>query len=163
MLARAAELCLSLAEHLHAELLTAEPADKPALTKAVHTALRSLRQSIALRRRVEREMKAEARKAENEALTIHKARIRAPIAWQIWNEYETSDAALSAEFDLDDVLDEAVLAEDFLTIPVDQHIATICQAMDIAIPAPLPTCGERPDIAPPSPIAGEGVGRTPDG
>ena len=167
MLARAAELCLSAAEHLHDQMLGAEPEDKPALVKAMHTALRSLRQSIALRRRVEREARAEMAKAENEALTLHKARIRAPIAWQVWNEHESSDAAMSMEMDLDEVLDEAVLAEDFLTISVEDHVASICDAMGIAIPAPLPRCGTPLQVDPPPtipfPLAEEGGGREPDG
>ena len=135
MLARAAELCLSLAEHLHAEVLTAEPADKPALTKAMHTALRSMRQSIALRHKVEREDRQASQAAASAAISLRKAQVRAGVAALAWNEHEEPEYEDLLEA-LDEQLDADSLFDDFTAETIEAHVDRLAQAYNLGIESP---------------------------
>ncbi len=138
MLARAAELCLSLAEHLHAEVLTAEPADKPALTKALHTALRSMRQSIALRRKVEREDRQASQAVASAAVALRKAQVRAGVAALAWNEHEPPEYEELLEA-LDEQLDADCLFDNFTAEPVEAHVDRLALAYGLGIESPAPS------------------------
>ncbi len=139
MLARAAELCLSAAEHLHAEMLSAEPDAKPALTKAMHTALRSLRQCVALRRQARRDNLKDKAADAQVRLTARKAQVREAVARLVWNEYDYEPA--EADTILED-LELYLLAEDLPEdMPLDEQVRRLVRRLDLQ---PLPKIDTGP-------------------
>jgi hypothetical protein len=129
MLARAAELCLSAAEHLHAEMLAAEPQAKPALTKAMHTALRSLRQCVALRRQARRDNLKDEKALAEARQTARKAQVREAIARLVWNEYEYEPAEVDGIM-VD--LELYLLADDFPDdVPIEEQVQRLIRRLDL--------------------------------
>jgi len=99
---------------------------------------RSLRQTLALEARLERE------RAEAEAK--RKAEVREALARIVWNEYEREDAEAA--------LDEAdwhiridAHQDRFLTDPIPTLVARLCRDLEIPLPSPEP--GEGSDASDP--------------
>jgi hypothetical protein len=153
ILAELAELGLSSARDLHARQLAAEtPEQASRLAFALHRISRSIRQTLALQAKLERD----ARRTDLEDLVIAqdaaKARkalrrdqVKATVERLIWIEHEKEgeDADHLVEC-LGELLAEDLLHDDFDAEPVEVHIAKMCEALGL-----------------PYPRAGEGVGRGP--
>ena len=143
MLARYAELALSLAEQLHADAMAAETPDQRAvLAGAFHRICRSGRQSMALEARLVREAAREARaeaglvQAAREArIELRKKRLAQAVEPLIWTEVEDEDQ-LEALQDLKLCLAEEALSEAFLDEPLETQLARLCDALGLPDPAP---------------------------
>jgi hypothetical protein len=143
MLAIIAEQGLSLATALHDRAVQAEAAEQAAsLAMAWNRTTRSLRQTIALadrldrdRRHAEREARAEADRDHDRRLDRRKAQVKAAVERLIRTEAEEDEAEQLID-DLDDLLKAEALADDFAADPLDAHIARI--ATDLGLPDPPP-------------------------
>jgi hypothetical protein len=132
ILNRLAELGLSLAEDLHACALAAEtPKDKAELGLAFHRTSRSVRQTLALEAKLERDRHRQGREDRADAVRerqtlvgLRKAQVKAAVEWAIWSEVEGDEAERLVD-DLEDFLDEEALCDDFTQSPLDAHIARI--------------------------------------
>ena len=143
MLARYAELALSLAEQLHADAMAAETPDQRAgLAGAFHRICRSGRQSMALEARLVREAAREARaeaglgQAAREArIELRKKRLAQAVEPLIWTEVEDEDQVEALQ-DLELCLAEAALCEAFLDEPLETQLARLCDALRLPNPPP---------------------------
>ena len=132
ILTRLGELGLSLAEDMHACALAAEtPKDKADLGLAFHRISRSVRQTLALeaklerdRHRQDREGRADAVREQQARVSLRKAQVKAAVERAIWSEVEGDEAERLVD-DLADFLDEEALSNDFTSGPLDAHIARI--------------------------------------
>ncbi|MDB5441932.1 MAG: hypothetical protein JWP73_308 [Phenylobacterium sp.] len=155
ILAELAALGLGLARHLNERAFAAEaPEDKASLTLAFHRASRSVRQTLALEARLQRdaqrqalEDRAEVRQDAERRVAKRRARVRAAMERLIWTEHEDAEAEVLVD-DLEMLLDEDELSDGFTADPVEAHIARICEALGLKDP---PLQGEL------SPQATEGV------
>jgi hypothetical protein len=149
LLARFAEQAASLAEDLHACGLAAEtPEQKQALSLAFHRMGRTLRQTLALEARLRRDGKREDRLDEARAdklakarLAARKDRVRGAVEALIWDEAEEDEQAdylrlLDGRLEYEDLADPEE--------PLEALIQRIARELGL-----------------PSPLAGEGVGRSP--
>jgi hypothetical protein len=154
MLARIAELDLSLAEKLHACAMAAEdPAEIASLARAYQKAARSLRQSLALKAKLKRDLANDARDETNRrererSRQVHhrRSRIEAAVSHLIWNEAENEREAEKLDSELSDLLDIEALGEDFLTEPLEIQIIRLCKALEINPPQAEPA--EAPGAPP---------------
>ncbi len=152
ILARLADLGMSLAEDLHARARAAkDDAVAGELSLAFHRISRSLRQTLALDAQLERERKLAAREAANDAARetlarAHRKRapIRKAIAPLVWAEHEGDEAESRLE-DLEAWISEASEDEAFLDDPVETLIARIRGNMGLAANSGDPD-GETPDV-----------------
>ena len=79
----------------------------------------------------------------------HKAAVRAAVERVSWDEHETDDYAELHLAELDDRLENAALAEDFLDTPVAVHVARLRAEMNPP-PPPRPAAPtSRPRSPPP--------------
>jgi hypothetical protein len=132
MLARLAELSLSLAEDVHAATVAApEPDQKARLAEAFHRIGRAMRQSIALearlvrdRARDQRAAQADAAEAGAAAVRRRRDQVRADLERQIWCEVEPHDAPAWLG-DLDERLEAEALYDGFTDEDVEAHIARL--------------------------------------
>ncbi|MDB5495951.1 MAG: hypothetical protein JWP86_3288 [Phenylobacterium sp.] len=155
ILAELAALGLGLARHLNESAFAAEaPEDKASLTLAFHRASRSVRQTLALEARLQRdaqrqalEDRAEVRQDAERRVAKRRARVRATLERLIWTEHEDAEAEVLVD-NLEMLLDEEELSDGFTADPLDAHIARICEALGLKNP---PLQGEV------SPQATEGV------
>jgi hypothetical protein len=139
MLGELSELVLELARDLQARALAAEtPADAAELSLAFHRVARSLRQTLALeaklerdRHRARREDHAEAAREDIARRQRLKTQVRLSVERAIWTEAEGDEAERLAD-DLDDLLDAYALADDFTVTPVEAHIARIRHDLGLA-------------------------------
>ena len=153
MLARYAELALSLAEQLHHDAMTAEtPGERAEIASAFHRICRSGRQSMALEAKLLRDAQREARAEADLAQAAQDKRIAArrqtlgrAVERLIWTEVEDDDQAERLE-DLDARLAEEAMSDAFLDQPAEAQIARLCRSLDLEVPSPL---------------AAEGGGRSP--
>jgi hypothetical protein len=151
ILAELSELGLASARDLHQRQLAAETAkDAALLANSLHRISRSLRQTLALEAKLERdrqradlEDRTEARRDAARRVAQRRQRVEATVERLIWTEYEDAEAGVLVD-NLDMLLDEAELTDGFCADPIEVHIARICK-----------------DLGLPSPLAGEGVGRGP--
>ncbi|MFC3068785.1 flotillin family protein [Phenylobacterium soli] len=142
---------LELALRIQQDAMEAEqPETRAKLATAFHRISRSVRQTAALKLRLEREAKRAVRedqaavRADRERqVDLRKTRIKARVEKLIWTEYEGEDAD-RRESILEDLLDADALEDDFLDLSPEAEIARLC--MDLGLP---------------SPPAGEGGGRSP--
>jgi len=157
ILAELSELGLSLARDLHQRAMTAETPDEAAgLAGAFHRISRSVRQSLALEARLERdrcradrEDQAEIRREHERRVSRRKAQVRAAVERLVWTEAEDDVEAERLVDDLEMLLDEEVLADDFAADPLDAHIERI--AADLGLSSALPVHGEGgPSATPPA-------------
>ena len=141
VLAELSELGLTLARDLQARALVAEtPEDAAGLANAFHRISRSVRQTLALEARLERDRKraeredfAEAQRQDRARVEKRSDQVRASVERLIWTEYEEDEAERLID-DLGDLLAEEALYDGFTADPVEAHIARICE--DLGLPDP---------------------------
>jgi hypothetical protein len=125
ILAELSELGLTLARGLHGRALAAETAEEAqALSLAFHRISRSVRQTIALETKLDRERsrqdsddRREAARRNEASATRRKAQVRLAVERAIWTEAEGLEAERLLD-ELDDVLEEGALSDGFLDDPV---------------------------------------------
>ena len=140
ILAELTELGMSLARDLHARALAASD-DKAAndLARAFHTLSRSVRQTLALQARFERDARLDRRQAvQDEAretlkrVQAKRRQVRDAVAPLIWTEYEADEAeALSGELEAY-VMGESAEEDAFLAEPLETLVARIAEALGLA-------------------------------
>jgi hypothetical protein len=146
---------LELSLQVQADAMAAEPAEKARLGLTFHRISRGVRQTAALRMRLAheaeragRETAAEVIKLDQRRLEKRKAHVKAAVECLIWTEAESPEAAERLDGDFEDLLEiETQDAETFEGEPLDEQIQRLAWVIGL----------ERP-----SPLAGEGVGRSPD-
>ncbi|MFC3068573.1 flotillin family protein [Phenylobacterium soli] len=134
---------MELAERIQQDAMEAEqPETRAKLATAFHRISRSVRQTAALKLRLEREAKRAVRedqaavRADRERqVDLRKTRIKARVEQLIWTEYEGEDAD-RRESILEDLLDADALEDDFLDLSPEAEIARLC--MDLGLPNPPP-------------------------
>jgi hypothetical protein len=151
ILAELTAMGLDLARDLHAEALAAQGQAKADLTLAFHRISRSIRQSLALKARLERDQRQAAREAANDAarqtldrVQKKRSQIRRAISHDVWSEYEGDEAEALLD-DLDAWVYEASEDEAFLDAPVELLIARIRENLGLAANAGEPD-GEDPEV-----------------
>lgn len=167
VLAELSELGLGLARDLQQRALAADSPEAAAdLAAAFHRISRSVRQTLALEARLERERR---RRAQEDAIELERQRpqraerraaeVRTAVERLIWTEAESEERAEELLADLDDYLGCEIVSDTFLDDPLEAYVARVCQELGIG------RRGQGAASASPSPppVAGEGVGRTPDG
>jgi len=142
-----ATLGLTLARDLHNRAVEAKDPDQAArLAMAFHHISRSVRQSLALQARLQRDR---ARGAEDQAerraaapVQARKAQVRAAVQRLVWTERPDWNL-FSTRQKLDLILDAEAEDDGFLDIPLEAHIARIAKALGLK-PPPLaePAAGE---------------------
>ena len=143
ILAELSERGLTLARALHERALAAETtAEACELGLAFHRISRSLRQTLALEARLERdrrrqdhEDRAEAERQDQARVQRRRTQVRLAVERAIWNEAEGEEAERLVD-ELDDVLEGEVLADGFADAPLDAHIARLCAEFGLAAPGP---------------------------
>ena len=141
ILAELSERGLTLARALHERALAAETtAEACELGLAFHRISRSLRQTLALEARLERDQRrqdhedrAETARQDQARVYRRRTQVRLAVERVIWNEAEGEEAERLFD-DLDDVLEEEVLADGFADSPLDAHIARLCAEFGLAAP-----------------------------
>jgi hypothetical protein len=142
ILADLAEMGLSLARAAHGKALAAEtPAELAEMTLAFHRISRSVRQTLALEAKLERdrarrdlEVRAEAEAERQEAAERRKRQVRVAVERTIWAERESYDEAERLIDELDDVLTEEAFSEDFTAGSVEAHIERIRRDLGLTAP-----------------------------
>lgn len=150
ILTELADLGLELARDLQGRARAASgEAAAGELARAFHNVARSVRQTLALEARLERDRKLAAREAAHEAareridrVQKRRGQVRDAVARLIWTEYEGEEA--------EDLVDEAEslafalsYEDDFLEAPIEASIARIREALGLtAEPA---ATGEAPE------------------
>jgi len=132
ILAELAELGMEQARLVHQDVVAAETAEQRALASgAFHRISRSVRQSLALEARLERELRLgalrEARAAREEAAARAASRrteLQQRVSRMIWSEAEPDEAGAVFR-DLEDLLSGAEHFEGFAETPIEDHIARI--------------------------------------
>ena len=152
VLARLTELALSMAEQLHADAATAADASARAETaSAFHKIARTIRQTVALDARLQRDLARagqEARKAAEKARQAKvdrgEAQVRASVERELRAEYEAEDAEEKLDA-FEGLITELVLADDFLDLPVEVCIERIRTALGLPPQPDQPHEGGDPD------------------
>ena len=170
ILKRLSEFGESLVETLHADVTAAEtPETRAAAVKTFHTISRSLRQTLALearferdQRRVETAARVEAeRVAERDAEAAQderRAQVRSAVTHPIWNEWDLPD--YRAEILLRDA-DTKLEGQDFdLDEPVEAQVLFLCRRLGYT---PEAVDDEDEDPPPASRTAPRPPGRDPSG
>jgi hypothetical protein len=156
ILAELAELGLSLARGLHARAGAAEtPQDAERLALAFHGLSRSVRLTLALEARLERERLKAAREDRDHAardlrerVYVRKAQVRAAVTRQVLAEAETEGEDAEALLDdLHERLEEEALYEAFALGPVEACIARIRSGLGLA-PEPCANDPQPPAAVP---------------
>ena len=161
ILAELAEMGLSLARAAHGKALAAEtPAELAEMTLAFHRISRSVRQTLALeaklerdRLRLEREVRAEAVRDRAAAVARRKGQLRIAMERLVWTEADGDDAERLVD-EIDDLLEEEVLGDGFLDDPVEAHIERLRADLGLAAKdarvEPPPPSSWPDDLAPPT-------------
>lgn len=142
ILGELAELGLSLARVAHARALAAEtPEATSELALAFHRISRSVRQTLALEAKLERDRARQDREVRAEAMREHevrvarrKAQVRIAVERAVWTEAEGAEAELLVD-ELDDLLEAEVLSDDFMAGPVEVRIERIRADLGLSQPA----------------------------
>jgi hypothetical protein len=170
ILGELAQLGLSSARDLHARQLAAEtPEQASRLAFALHRISRSLRQTLALQARLERDAQRAEREDAAEVVELdkrrfekRKAQVKAAVESLIWTEAESPEAYETFSLELEDLLAiETQDAEAFEDEPVDDQIARLCSRIGLQIPPPddppppavILRSGDRPDPGDPNGLA----------
>lgn len=158
ILAEVADLSLKLARKLHERAMAAETEEEvQAAASAFHRISRSLRQTLALEARLERDSRRDAIEARRfaeedrrERLKARKAHVGNVGSRLIWTEAERDDIGRLL-VDLKRWCDEEAFHEErFLSSPVEAVIARLKRDLGLASPPPLPVNAETPaEPAPP--------------
>ena len=138
LLGELTELGMGVARDLAGRLAAAEgPDEAQGLARAFHQVSRSVRQSMALESRLERERRqgaAETRLAEGEiriqAIQQRRIRLRRDVGRMIWTERERDEAERLLPI-LDRRLAEDSRLDDFADLPVEVHIARLRAAFGL--------------------------------
>jgi len=133
-----ATLGLTLARDLHNRAVEAKDNDQAArLAMAFHHISRSVRQSLALQARLQRDRAREARGAEDQAeqrraapVQARKLQVRAAVQRLVWTERPDWNL-FSTRQKLDLILDAEAEDDGFLQIPLEAHIARIASALKL--------------------------------
>lgn len=142
ILAELSELGLELARDLQASALAArEASDKADLSLAFHRTSRSVRQSLALEARLERDREAAdredhevAKRAASAHAARRKAQVKLAVERCVWSEAD-GDEAEKLLNDLDDILELDTLSDTYAgDDPVETHIARICAELGVDTP-----------------------------
>jgi hypothetical protein len=159
-----AELGLSSARDLHRRQLAAEtPEQAVRVAAALHRIGRSLRQTVALEAKLERDAKhgerEDALEEARQVVSLDKVRlarrrgqVQAAVERVAWNESETMDDFDTAKADLDELLDIEVQDDAFLAADPDLLIARLCKTMGFTSEV-IPRSGGTPDPGDPSGVA----------
>ena len=134
-------LAMALARDLQACALAAtDTGEKTGLALSFQRTARSVRQSIALKAQMERDRARLAREAREDQATAqratvaltkaHMARVRQQTKHIAWDELEPRDA-MAALADLDAILDDLAMADDFCSVPPHVHAARLCEELGI--------------------------------
>lgn len=132
MLKRLGEMGMALAEETFEAARNARtPEERERLAASFHRLSRSVRQTLALEARLERERHRQLIEAERHAGEVRQARVKrrrdqvnASLTRLIWTEAERCDYGDLLR-DLNKILNEEALAEDFLDGPVEDLIERI--------------------------------------
>ena len=140
LLAELAEIGMAAAREPGAAIAEAETAERKAtLATALHRVSRSVRQSIFLEARLvrdlaraDRESAAEARDEVKRRTERRKGQLAALVERRIWDEHE-EDEARNLEILLAEFIAKDASLDDFLTAPLETHVARLCA--DLGLPA----------------------------
>jgi hypothetical protein len=146
------EAGLELALQVQADAMAAEPSERAGMALAFHRLSRGVRQTAALRMRLARDAERAGREASAEVVKLEarraetrKGQVKAGVEALIWNEAERLDDPDELKDTLAELLDSEIQdPETFLAESLDAHIDRIAECLGL-----------------PSPLAGEGVGRSP--
>jgi hypothetical protein len=138
ILAELSELGLTLARDLQSRALAAETQETAAdLGRAFHAVSRSVRQTLALEAKLQRDHLRHGREDRDEARQESKRRsdkrrtqLRATMERLIWTKAEGEEAERLID-ELEILLDEDQLSDDFTADPVELHIARICEQLGV--------------------------------
>ncbi|MDB5425156.1 MAG: hypothetical protein JWQ29_2572 [Phenylobacterium sp.] len=132
------------------------------LALAFQRATRSVRQSIALKAKLtrdvtlhERDDRAHAVRETEARVQVRKAQVRLHVERAVWNEADGPEAERLLD-ELDDLLDCGAFDEGFVQGPVETHVARFCEELGVT---PLPAAGDSFLSSP----VGEGESPSPDG
>jgi len=142
----------------------AEAAEDPEVAngfaRSYQRAARSYRQTLALKHRLRRELKREAREdradlsREHERAVAHrKAQVCAVVKGLIWTEHE-QDEAERLEDELDEILDDEAVLDGFAATPVEVHVARLRRNLGLGVEGDAPNLqapGEAGPQDPPPP------------
>jgi hypothetical protein len=174
ILAELSELGLALARDLQACALAADQAsEKAELSLAFHRTSRSVRQSLALEAKFERDHQAAQREdgeVAKRAATFHvekrKALVKLVVERCVWSEADGEEAEKLLS-DLDDILELDALSGTFAgDDAIEAHVARICAQLGVDTPEafaarradePSPTAAS--DATPEPRAAGPPIGR----
>jgi len=125
MLSRFAELSLELAAGLQARALATEDDEQAArIASAFHQVGRSLRQSLALRAKLQQEAREDAQREAQARRDDRKARVRKPLEREVWREFRGYDAENLCR-ELERFVEEEGEDPDFMDADVDAMIASL--------------------------------------
>ena len=140
--------------------------ERAQLASAFHRIARSVRQTAAMKGRLERDALDIARRREAKAaeiakapLTARKAQVCARIGNLAYAEIDDDAEFHQLELDAVERLEREALFEGFLDEPLEAQVDRIARALGLTPPADPPPRTEGS----PSPLAGEGAPRLPDG
>jgi hypothetical protein len=156
VLAELAELGLGLARGLQAQVLEAPAGeDAPGLALAFHRVSRSVRLSVALEARLERERRQDWR--DDRARITHeterrKTQLRAAVTRAVLSETDGREAEALLD-ELEDRLDEDGLHDDFIAGPVEAQVARIRAGLGLALTAPANDAARDPGPSAPADTA----------
>jgi hypothetical protein len=139
ILGELAELGLSLARAVHERALAAErPEATSELALAFHRISRSVRQTLALEAKLERdralqdrEVRAEGARDRENNVTRRKHQVRMAVERSVWNEAEGVEAERLLD-ELDDILEEDALSDSFTADPIEAHVQRIRADLGLA-------------------------------
>jgi hypothetical protein len=125
MLGRFAELSLELAAGLQARALATQDDEQAArIASAFHQVGRSLRQSLALRAKLQQEAREDARREDQVRRDDRKARVRKPLEREVWREFRGYDAQNLCR-ELERFVEEEAEDPDFMDADVEAMIAAL--------------------------------------
>jgi hypothetical protein len=164
ILAEFSELSLVVARELSARVVAVGDAGEAAtLAKAFHSVGRSLRQTIALEMKVERDRKhleredaAEVARQGELRVRRRKARVRSAVQRLVWTEHEGDEAEVLIDH-LDDLLAEDALDDAFPDEDFDAQVARLRDDLGLAAAAAgldVPEPAARPPAEPQLALSG---------
>lgn len=145
-------LAMAMARDLQAAALAASDAsEKTDLALAFQRTARSVRQTIALKAKLERDhvqAAREVREAAAEACEVRRktrqVEIRRGVERVLWDEGDEEDAEFML-MEVDGLIERAALDADFETAPVATQIARLCEELGVARPANACSAGGKGD------------------
>jgi hypothetical protein len=142
ILAELSELGLASARDLHQRQLAAETVkDAALLASSLHRISRSVRQTLALEAKLDRDAKRDVLDARKEArreaearVARRKAQVKATVERLIWDEAETQEREDHLRDVLTTFLDEDDLYGHLAEGDIDTHIARLCEKLGLKDP-----------------------------